>query len=52
MVEEIPPGSEVKVLYHVGDRVNWLDAIQVVQLAEEESPFMPIMDHAGSETAG
>jgi hypothetical protein len=41
---EIPPGSVVNVRYRVEGRVNWLDAIQIVQLAEEESPFMPVMD--------
>jgi hypothetical protein len=43
---EILPGSTVNVRYRVDGRVNWLDAIQIVQVAEEESPFMPVMDHA------
>ena len=43
---EILPGSTVNVRYRIDGRVNWLDAIQIVQLAEEESPFMPVMGHA------
>jgi hypothetical protein len=43
---EILPGSTVNVRYRVDGRVNWLEAIQIVQFAEEESPFMPMMGHA------
>ncbi len=43
---EILPGSTVNVRYRVDGRVNRLEAIQIVQLAEEESPFMPVMDQA------
>lgn len=42
---EILPGSTVNVRYRIDGRINWLEAIQIVQLAEEESPFMPVMDH-------
>lgn len=43
---EIPSGSTVKVRYRVEGRINWLDAIQIVSVAEEECPFTPVMDHA------
>lgn len=41
---EIQHGTTVNVLYRVDGRVNWVDAIQVVRFAEEESPFMPVME--------
>ena len=39
---EIPARSYVKVSYRANGKVNWLEAIQLVEVAEEESPFMAI----------
>jgi hypothetical protein len=41
---EIPPGSVVRVRYHERDGVRWMDAVQIVRLAADYSPFDPIAD--------
>lgn len=39
---EILPGSTVRVRYEESDGVRWMSAIQIIALAEAQSPFDPI----------
>jgi len=41
---EVLPGSYVNVRYHRERDINWIDAVQVVRLAEDQSPFDPVVD--------
>jgi len=41
---EVPPGSRVNVRYREELRRKWIEAVQVVRLAEDECPFDPIPD--------
>jgi hypothetical protein len=45
---EIPPGSVVRVRYYEEDGMRWMDAVQIITLAEDQSPFDPVAeDDAG-----
>jgi hypothetical protein len=44
---EILPGSVVRVRYHEGDGVRWMEAVQIVRLAEDQLPFDPVEDTDG-----
>ena len=41
---EVLPGSYVNVRYHEARGRRWMDAVQVVRMAEDQSPFDPILD--------
>jgi hypothetical protein len=41
---EVPPGSFVNVRYRKERGVNWIHAVQIVRLAEEEPPFDRVPD--------
>ena len=41
---EIPPGSAVRVRYKEVDGVRWMSAVQIVMLAEDQSPFDPVAE--------
>jgi hypothetical protein len=41
---EVPPGSYVNVRYHVERGINRMEAVQLVHLFEEQSPFDPAPD--------
>ena len=41
---EVLPGSYVNVRYRVEGGINRMEAVQVVRLAEDQSPFDPVLD--------
>ena len=41
---DVPPGSYVNVQYRRERGVNRMEAVQIVRLAEDQSPFDPIPD--------
>lgn len=41
---EVLPGSRVNVSYRRERGINRLEAIQLVRVAEDESPFDPVLD--------
>jgi hypothetical protein len=41
---EVLPGTCVKVRFDEAKNVNWMTAVQIVRLAEEEAPFDPVLD--------
>jgi len=42
--QEVLPGSYVNVRYRQERGINWMEAVQVVRLAEDRSPFDPVLD--------
>jgi len=43
---EIPPGSRIRIQFFEKDGINWMEAIQVVCLAEDGAPFEPVFENA------
>jgi hypothetical protein len=41
---EIPPGSVVRVRYYEEGGMRRMDAVQIVRLAEDQSPFDPVAE--------
>lgn len=41
---EVPPGSRVNVRYRAERGQKWMQAIQLLKLAEDERPFDPVPD--------
>lgn len=46
-VQEIFPGTGVKVAYELQNGRKWMQGIQIVHCYEEGSPFSPVVDRAG-----
>ena len=42
-VREIPPGSAVRVRYYETGGTRWMTAVQILGLAEDQSPFDPVI---------
>ena len=41
---EVPPGSRVNVRYREERRQKWMEAIQILMLAEDPPQFDPVLD--------
>ena len=41
---EIQPGSGVRVRYDELDGIRWMSAVQIIRMADDQSPFSPVAD--------